>query len=129
MRKVGQSHGGNGWSEIPATGYATLPDVSLFAANGVWGHYYAFCWSDEYNGGTPCSGTPDNWSGAGGTSFSSPIMAGIQALVNQTAGGRQGNPNPIYYKLAAILNMERAATVPAIQALEMPSAARAFFMT
>ena len=28
-------------------------------------------------------------------------MAGIQALVNQKAGGRQGNPNPTYYQLAA----------------------------
>ncbi len=28
-------------------------------------------------------------------------MAGIQALVNQKAGGRQGNPNPTYYSLAA----------------------------
>ncbi len=28
-------------------------------------------------------------------------MAGIQALVNQRAGGPQGNPNPFYYQLAA----------------------------
>jgi subtilase family serine protease len=28
-------------------------------------------------------------------------MAGIQALVNQKMGGAQGNPNPVYYKLAA----------------------------
>jgi hypothetical protein len=28
-------------------------------------------------------------------------MAGIQALVNQTTGTRQGNPNPVYYQLAA----------------------------
>jgi subtilase family serine protease len=28
-------------------------------------------------------------------------MAGIQALVNQHAGGPQGNPNPVYYALAA----------------------------
>ena len=28
-------------------------------------------------------------------------MAGIQALVNQKNGARQGNPNPAYYKLAA----------------------------
>jgi len=36
-----------------------------------------------------------------GTSFSSPIMAGIQALVNQRVGARQGNPNPVYYQIAA----------------------------
>jgi hypothetical protein len=28
-------------------------------------------------------------------------MAGVQALVNQKAGGPQGNPNPVYYSLAA----------------------------
>ena len=28
-------------------------------------------------------------------------MAGIQALVNQKNGGPQGNPNVVYYKLAA----------------------------
>ena len=85
----------------PSDGVRDTPDVSLFAANGIWGHYFPFCWSDVYNGGSACTGAPDNWSGAGGTSFSSPIMAGIQALVNQNAGGPQGNPNPIYYKLAA----------------------------
>jgi subtilase family serine protease len=93
------------WQEgvagIPNDGVRDLPDVSLFAANGLWGHYYAFCFSDIENGGTPCEGPPVYWSGAGGTSFSSPIMAGIQALVNQKMGGAQGNPNPVYYKLAA----------------------------
>src|SRR5580658_2625268 len=39
------------------------------------------------------------WSQAGGTSFASPIMAGIQALVNQRAGSPQGNPNGTYYAL------------------------------
>jgi hypothetical protein len=29
------------------------------------------------------------------------IGAGIQALVNQKTGDRQGNPNPVYYRLAA----------------------------
>lgn len=86
---------------IPNDGVRDIPDVSLFAANGVWGHYYVFCYSDTANGGTPCTGAPSSWSGAGGTSFASPIMAGIQALVNQKTGARQGNPNPTYYKLAA----------------------------
>ena len=35
------------------------------------------------------------------TSFATPIMAGIQALVNQKAVGRQGNPNYRLYALAA----------------------------
>jgi hypothetical protein len=28
-------------------------------------------------------------------------MAGIQALINQRTGIRQGNPNPTYYSIAA----------------------------
>lgn len=86
---------------IANDGVRDLPDVSLFAANGVWGHYYVFCLSDLSNGGAACTGMPVNWAGGGGTSFASPIMAGIQALVNQKMGAAQGNPNPVYYKLAA----------------------------
>ena len=78
-----------------------LPDVSLFAADGVWGHFYVTCFSDVKNGGAPCTGDPSTWAGAGGTSFASPILAGIQALVNQNMGGAQGNPNYVYYALAA----------------------------
>jgi subtilase family serine protease len=79
-----------------------LPDVSLFAANGVWGHYYVFCYSDPAAGagGAPCTGNPANWSGAGGTSFAAPIVAGVQALVNEAQGAAQGNPNYVYYALA-----------------------------
>ncbi|MGA9530042.1 MAG: S53 family peptidase [Terriglobales bacterium] len=85
----------------PSDAVRDIPDVSLFAANGLWEHYYPFCWSDIANGGASCTGAPDTWAGGGGTSFASPIMAGIQALVNQNAGGPQGNPNPIYYTIAA----------------------------
>ncbi len=90
------------WQSVlgnPSDGVRDLPDVSLFAANGIWGHYYPVCFTGS--GGVSCTETPDMWPGAGGTSFSSPIMAGIQALVNQKAGGPQGNPNPTYYSLAA----------------------------
>ncbi|MGA2387946.1 MAG: protease pro-enzyme activation domain-containing protein [Candidatus Sulfotelmatobacter sp.] len=90
-----------GFLGVPKDGVRDIPDVSLFAANGLWGHYYVFCDSDVANGGAACTGAPDNWSGAGGTSFSSPILAGIQALVNQKNGSRQGNPNVAFYKLAA----------------------------
>lgn len=84
----------------PHDGVRDIPDVSLFAANGVWGHYYVVCYSDLAGGGASCSGAPDTWSGFGGTSVSAPIMAAIQALANQKAAGRQGNPNPTYYSLA-----------------------------
>ena len=85
---------------VPIDGVRDIPDVSLFAADGVWGHYLVFCWSDIGNGGANCSGDPSTWAGGGGTSFSTPIMAGIQALINQKAGS-QGNPNYVYYQLAA----------------------------
>ncbi len=82
-----------------------LPDVSLFAANGVWNHFFVYCLSDTAQGGVPCNytNTTDTLAlAAGGTSFSSPIMAGIMALVNQHAGGgAQGNPNPRLYAMAA----------------------------
>lgn len=86
----------------PNDGVRDIPDVSLFAANGVWGHYYVFCYSDPSpeTFGAPCVGDPANWSGAGGTSFGAPILAGIQALVNQSTGTPQGNPNYVYYALA-----------------------------
>ncbi len=91
------------WQSVlgnPADHVRDIPDVSLFAANGIWGHYYVICFSDPKNGGSPCTGSPANWAGGGGTSFSSPIMAGIQALVNQRTGKRVGNPNPVYYAIA-----------------------------
>ena len=86
-----------------------LPDVSLFAANGVWNHYYVYCFSDPRQDpnnnnavyGKPCTGAPSGWAGAGGTSFSAPILAGIHALVEQKHGNGMGNPNPTYYQLAA----------------------------
>jgi Pro-kumamolisin, activation domain len=101
----------------PADGVRDLPDVSLFAANGVWGHLFVICWSDTANfgpeagdnnqGAAPCTNPPDpvatsgaTWSGFGGTSFAAPMMAAIQALVDQKWNIRAGNPNPIYYSIA-----------------------------
>jgi subtilase family serine protease len=78
-----------------------LPDVSLFAGDGVWNRFYVMCWSDKRGGGAPCTGAPSGWAGGGGTSFAWPIMAGIQALVNRKAGGAPGNPDYRYYRLAA----------------------------
>ncbi|HUP03060.1 MAG TPA: S53 family peptidase [Bryobacteraceae bacterium] len=85
----------------PSDGVRDIPDISLFAANGIWGHYYVYCWTDIREGGAACTGAPSGWAGAGGTSFSSPILAGIQALIDQHKAGRQGNPNPRLYALAS----------------------------
>src|SRR5262249_1617035 len=83
-----------------ADGVRDVPDVSLFAANGLWGHYVIVCYSDKAHGGTSCAGAPSTWSGFGGTSVAAPTMASIQALVNEKWGIRAGNPNPTYYSIA-----------------------------
>jgi hypothetical protein len=94
----------------PADGVRDLPDVSLFASNGIWGHFYVICWSDTANyssqGAAACTNPPNplastpTWSGFGGTSVAAPMMAAVQALVNQKWNMRAGNPNPIYYQIA-----------------------------
>ncbi len=87
----------------PSDGVRDVPDVSMFAANGVWGHFETVCWSDpaQTSGGSvSCSGAPSTWAGFGGTSVASPTMAAIQALVNQKTGESWGNPDPIYYQIA-----------------------------
>jgi subtilase family serine protease len=89
----------------PTDGKRDLPDVSLFASNGFWNHAVVFCMSDANEGGAPCDyNDPVDvfFNSAGGTSFSAPQFASIQALINQSAGGPQGNPAPAYYALAAI---------------------------
>jgi subtilase family serine protease len=99
----------SGFAGVIADGVRDIPDVSFFAANGVWGQYYPFCDSDPADapGGalSKASGCetadPANWAGAGGTSFASPIFAGIQALINQKTGQSWGNTNVQYYALAA----------------------------
>jgi subtilase family serine protease len=91
------------WQKVfgnPADGVRDVPDVSLFGSNGIWGHFIIVCYSDAANGGVPCTGAPSGWVGVGGTSASAPLMAGIQALVNQHWSIRAGNPNPTYYAIA-----------------------------
>ncbi|MGC2658115.1 MAG: protease pro-enzyme activation domain-containing protein [Bryobacteraceae bacterium] len=85
----------------PNDGVRDLPDVSLFSSDGFfWKHTYVFCFTDPANGG-PCGTDPTNWVESGGTSFAAPLMAGIQALINQKTGSVQGLPNYYYYKIAA----------------------------
>lgn len=82
---------------VPADSVRDLPDVSLFAAVGENNSAYPICaFSGECtvaNGGTSLLLV-------GGTSASSPAMAGIMALVNQKFGA-QGQANFVLYPLAA----------------------------
>jgi len=89
---------------VPKDGKRDLPDASLFASNGFWLHAILFCMSDATEGGAPCDySVPLDvfYNSAGGTSFTAPQFASIQALINQKAGARQGNPAPTYYALGA----------------------------
>jgi len=86
---------------IPNDGERDQPDLSFFASNGAWGSFLVTCMSDKNEGGAPCTAKNDALLlGGGGTSYASPAMAGIQALIDQQ-NGRQGNINYILYPLAA----------------------------
>ena len=71
------------------------------AGNGVWGHAFRLC-NDYAPTSQVCDSNPAHWPEFDGTSFASPIWAGIQALINQRAGRRQGFPTPTYYLLAGL---------------------------
>jgi len=100
-------HWQSGVIGIPADSVRDIPDVSLFASDGtVWNRQYAICFSDPNNFGIPCVGTTPadvaHWApGGGGTSYAAPIMAGLQALINEKTGRSWGNANVVLYALAA----------------------------
>jgi subtilase family serine protease len=82
-----------------------LPDVSFFAANGFLGSAYLICVSA--NGACVTStavGTEPYAQEVGGTSVSSPAMAGVMAMINQSAKSAQGSPNAELYTLASNQN-------------------------
>ena len=83
---------------VPADGQRDLPDVSLVAGDNL---FYLTCESDI---GYDCS--QGFGGGVLGTSLATPNWAAIQALVNQKNSlvTGAGNPNPVYYKLAAGAN-------------------------
>ncbi len=102
---------------VPNDGVRDLPDVSLFAANGFWNHFYLECQSNTATGGAPCdpyNSTDFLDSAYGGTSFGAPDFAGIAALVAQFKGYRVGNMAPRLYQLAAL---QYASTTLAKQCL------------
>ena len=84
----------------------TSPDLSLFAGDGFNGSFYILCQMDANAAGGGSSTSCDlnspylDFQGAGGTSASVQVFAGIMALVNQRYG-RQGNANYVLYPLAA----------------------------
>lgn len=90
---------------VPADSVRDTPDVSLFASDGPQTKsFYVQCQADLVPPGQPPSCVPGpngfTFGAAGGTSATAPAFAGIMALINQQQGGRQGNPNPVLYKIA-----------------------------
>ena len=100
---------------IPAGSARVIPDISLDASN-VYAPY-VFCSSDTsawqqtasgqlLQSGSCTHGLLDNnsvyYTGAGGTSFSAPIFAGMMAIANQAKNpAGQGLVNPTLYTLAS----------------------------
>ncbi len=87
---------------VPTDNHRDLPDVSLFAGNGLHSSFYIICQSDANIGNkTNCDLNAGffDFQGVGGTSAAAPAFAGIMALVNQKYG-RQGNANYVLYALA-----------------------------
>jgi Bacterial Ig-like domain (group 3) len=90
-----------GVSGIPADKVRDIPDVSFFASDGfISFSAYLICVSEVAD----CTYTTDTEplsQEVGGTSVSSPAMAGVMALINQKAGEAQGSPNAELYTLAS----------------------------
>ena len=77
---------------VPQDSARDIPDVSLYAADGMNASFYIACETDIYGG---CQ------IALGGTSFSAPAFAGIMAMINQKMQSRQGLANYVFYPLAA----------------------------
>jgi hypothetical protein len=109
---IGSCSGGNPqptWQTtagVPGT-TRDLPDLSLFAGDGLYGQFYIMCEMDSSlssggQGGSACAlGATPIFTGVGGTSASVQAFAGIMALVDQKHSSSQGNAASVLYPLAA----------------------------
>jgi hypothetical protein len=98
---------------VPNDQVRDLPDVSLFAGDGMNSSFYVFCEMDANTSNTSsCDLNAPylDFQAAGGTSFATPAFAGIMAMVNQKTGQRQGNANYVLYPLAVQSGASCAST-------------------
>ena len=89
---------------VPKDGVRDLPDISLFAANGQWNHFYLECMSNTAEGGVPCDfSNPNDFLGSaiGGTTFAAPDIARLAPQVAELYG-KVGNMAPALYKHAKV---------------------------
>jgi len=101
-------------------GVRDLPDVSLTAGSGHDGYLICiagFCQTSIHNGKTVL----DSAFVVGGTSASTPAMAGIMALVEQKNGAFQGLANFNFYKLAATENLANCNSTLITNPLQRPN--------
>ncbi len=89
---------------VPNDRQRDLPDVSLVSASVHDG--FLLCFAGSCQTTTDSNGQPLLFSAevVGGTSAASPSFAGIMAIIDQQAGGRQGLANYVLYPLAAAEN-------------------------
>jgi pro-kumamolisin-like protein/Big-like domain-containing protein len=83
---------------VPNDGVRDVPDISLFAGDGINGSAYLVCETDIYGG---CPNAGGQLIRVGGTSAAAPTLAAIMAMVVQATQSRQGNANYIFYPFAA----------------------------
>lgn len=96
----------------PPAGARGVPDVALMSGGYAGSNYVIACMSDESKNGVPCDFSEDGnvlGSAGYGTSFSAPAFAGVQALINQKLGTRQGNPNYALYQIGRLEYTSAAA--------------------
>lgn len=99
---------------IPSGSMRLVPDIALYSSPGAPGYLYCSsdskaAWDTKNGQQSSCtSGFRDSSSGlltfAGGTSFATPIFAGMMALINQNANyvSGSGEVNANLYKLASV---------------------------
>ncbi len=102
----------------PSSSHRLVPDISFYSSPNLPGYLYCTSDQSQWDPGDPTTGTPpqaascnagfrDNATGdlnvAGGTSFATPIFAGIVAMLNQSSGNAAGSGlvNTELYKLAS----------------------------
>ena len=86
---------------VPADGVRDIPDLSLFAADGANMSAWPICIQAEDCTRYINSTGSVSLTTVGGTSASSPAMAAIMALVDSAQRSRLGNPDHVFYALAA----------------------------